>query len=225
MPYTFIKWILWLLLAAVVGGVVGYLLRGVRRGSSAVAAGSAAPATRDELDRLHRRANAADVAGADRTAAIAARDAAVGERDTLRAERDALRAQLDECRAAAATSVSPTGVHGFAAAPVVPALTDDQLAHGAAVLGRPVRRDDLTLVEGIGPKIAELLQAAGVASWSGLADHPVDGLRSVLEAAGPRYQMHDPGTWPTQADLLRHGRWDDFKVLTDRLDGGREPNT
>jgi predicted flap endonuclease-1-like 5' DNA nuclease len=215
MPYTFIKWIVWFLIAALVGGVIGYLLRGLRASAGQRRAVAAQPRglAGDDLDRLRRKANEAAVATADRNAAIA-------ERDALRAERDQLRAQLDECRAAATASASG-GVHGFAA---IPTLTDDDLAQGAAVLGRPVRRDDLTLVEGIGPKIAELLQAAGIDTWHALADHPVDGLREILAGGGTRYQVHDPGTWPAQADLVRHGRWEDFKVLTDRLDGGREPD-
>ena len=50
------------------------------------------------------------------------------------------------------------------------------------------------------------------------------GSKSAPQPRGTRYQVHDPGTWPAQADLVRHGRWEDFKVLTDRLDGGREPD-
>ena len=107
------------------------------------------------------------------------------------------------------------------AEPVAPVLDDAALAEAATVLGRRIRLDDLTVVEGIGPKIAELLQAAGISSWWGLATGGVEPLRRVLADAGPRYQMHDPSTWPQQADLLAHGRWAEFRELTDRLDGGK----
>jgi predicted flap endonuclease-1-like 5' DNA nuclease len=214
MPYTLIKWILWLLLAALVGGVIGYLLRGLRP-SAARRPVDRDALVGDDLDRLRRKANEAAVATADRNTAIA-------ERDALKAECDALRSQLAECRALEAHRAPAGGqVHGLVA---IPSLTDDDLARGAAVLGRPVRRDDLTVVEGIGPKIAELLHDAGVTTWHALAEHPLDELRGVLTAAGPRFQVHDPGTWPAQADLLRHGRWAEFQALTDRLDGGREPD-
>ena len=81
---------------------------------------------------------------------------------------------------------------------------------------------DLKGVEGIGPKIEELLQAGGVGTWAGLATTAVERLQEILDGGGPRYQVHDPGTWPRQADLLASARWDEFTTLTDELDGGRE---
>jgi len=54
-----------------------------------------------------------------------------------------------------------------------------------------------------------------------LANTEVPALRSMLDAAGPRFQMHEPATWPQQAHLLATGAWQEFKELTDRLDGGR----
>lgn len=218
MPYTLVKWILWLLLAALVGGVIGYLLRGLRPSAARRTVERDAPVG-DDLDRLRRKANEAAVATADRNTAIA-------ERDALRAECETLRSQLADCRASNAAQQSDAAapvdaqVHGLMA---IPTLSDDDLAQGAAVLGRPVRRDDLTVVEGIGPKIAELLRGAGITSWDELAEHPVEGLREVLTAGGQQFQVHRPGSWPSQADLLRHGRWEEFKALTDRLVGGREP--
>ena len=105
---------------------------------------------------------------------------------------------------------------------------DDDAAAGSldleaarSVLGRVVELDDLTVVEGIGPKIAELLAAIGITTWSTLADADVATLRSMLSDAGSRYQMHDPTSWPRQAQLLAHGDWDGFTALTDELDGGR----
>lgn len=139
MPYTLAKWILWLLLAALVGGVIGYLLRGLRPSATRRKVDQAAPVG-DDLDRLRRKANEAAVATADRNTAIA-------ERDALTAECDALRAQLADCRAANAAhqTVAPEAagaqVHGLV---TLPTLSDDDLAQGAALLGRSVRRDDLT---------------------------------------------------------------------------------
>ena len=85
----------------------------------------------------------------------------------------------------------------------------------------PVRLDDLKLVEGVGPKIEQLLHADGIRTWHDLSQAGVDRLRRVLEAAGPRYQLHDPGTWPRQAGLLSRGAWQEFRTLTDSLRGGR----
>jgi predicted flap endonuclease-1-like 5' DNA nuclease len=83
-----------------------------------------------------------------------------------------------------------------------------------------VHKDDLTVVEGIGPKIGELIHAANIHTYAQLADTPVDTLQSILNDAGDRYAMHKPGTWPEQAALLRDGKMDEFKALCAELDGG-----
>jgi predicted flap endonuclease-1-like 5' DNA nuclease len=84
----------------------------------------------------------------------------------------------------------------------------------------PVAADDLTVVEGIGPKIAELINNAGITTYASLADTSTDKLQSILDDAGERYRVHKPGTWPEQAALLRDGKMDEFKALCDELDGG-----
>ena len=84
-----------------------------------------------------------------------------------------------------------------------------------------IHLDDLKVVEGVGPKIAELCSGIGIATWRGLADADVADLRSMLSDAGSRYQVHDPTTWPAQAACLADGRWADFVALTAELGGGR----
>jgi predicted flap endonuclease-1-like 5' DNA nuclease len=83
------------------------------------------------------------------------------------------------------------------------------------------KADDLKIVEGIGPKINELLNNAGIRSFHELAQAPVARLREILQAAGDRYRIHDPASWPEQAQLCASGAWDDLKVLQDRLTAGR----
>ena len=51
------------------------------------------------------------------------------------------------------------------------------------------------------------------------ASTPED-IKAILEAAGPRYQVHNPKTWPTQAALAAKGDWDGLKKLQDELNGG-----
>jgi len=81
--------------------------------------------------------------------------------------------------------------------------------------------DDLTLVEGIGKKIAEILAANGVTSFDELSKQKVTALRTILDAAGSRYKMHDPGTWPKQAKLAATGKWEELKKLQAELKGGK----
>lgn len=85
-----------------------------------------------------------------------------------------------------------------------------------------VEADDLTKVEGIGPKINELLQAAGISTFKQLAEATVDSVKEILAAKGGTYKTKDPGTWGQQAQLAADGKWDELKELQDRLDGGKE---
>ncbi|MCB9273654.1 MAG: 50S ribosomal protein L27, partial [Lewinellaceae bacterium] len=47
-------------------------------------------------------------------------------------------------------------------------------------------------------------------------------LQQILEAAGPRYKMHDPATWANQAKLAAKGEWDKLAKLQDELKGGKK---
>jgi large subunit ribosomal protein L21 len=81
--------------------------------------------------------------------------------------------------------------------------------------------DDLRKVEGIGPKIAELFNAAGIMTFADLGATSVDKLNEILAEAGGNYKSKDPGTWPAQAALAAEGKWDELKKWQDELDGGK----
>jgi len=82
-------------------------------------------------------------------------------------------------------------------------------------------KDDLTKIEGIGPKIKELLYGGRIYSFQKLSETDPSVIKNILTEAGPRFQMHDPGSWPRQAGLAASGKWDELKVLQDELDGGK----
>jgi predicted flap endonuclease-1-like 5' DNA nuclease len=82
--------------------------------------------------------------------------------------------------------------------------------------------DDLTRIEGIGPKIQELLYGAKIHTFVVLSKTDVSRLKEILDAAGERFQMHEPKTWPEQAKLAADGRWEELDKLQDLLRGGRE---
>lgn len=84
------------------------------------------------------------------------------------------------------------------------------------------KADDLVLIEGIGPKIAELLNAAGITTFAQLAEAKPAAIKAILETAGKRYQMHDPATWPKQAALARDGKTAELAKLQDQLKAGRK---
>ncbi len=86
---------------------------------------------------------------------------------------------------------------------------------------KAAKADDLKLVEGIGPKIAELLNAEGIVSFNDLAKAELSKIQEILDAAGPKYNIHDPGTWSHQAKLAADGKWDELMELQDKLKGGK----
>lgn len=81
--------------------------------------------------------------------------------------------------------------------------------------------DDLKVVEGVGPKIEELLKNAGIYSYVTLATTTSAAIENILSAAGDRFRMHNPGTWPAQSSLAAQGRWDELNILKEQLDGGK----
>lgn len=84
-------------------------------------------------------------------------------------------------------------------------------------------KDDLTVVEGIGPKIQMLLNQYGIHTYRQLATTDVARLKEILQAAGPQLAMHDPGTWPSQANLAANDEWESLKSIQGFLKGGKKP--
>ncbi|MEL6922893.1 MAG: helix-hairpin-helix domain-containing protein [Bacteroidota bacterium] len=84
--------------------------------------------------------------------------------------------------------------------------------------------DDLKVVEGIGPKIEQLLKDNGIRTWEELSNTEVSRLREILEAAGSRYRMHSPTTWPDQAKLASLGQWEKLEEFQGYLTGGKDPS-
>lgn len=81
--------------------------------------------------------------------------------------------------------------------------------------------DDLTKIEGIGPKIEHLLNEAGILNFAQLASADRDTIKSILEKGGPQFKMHEPKTWPKQAQLADKAEWNELKAYQDELLGGR----
>lgn len=230
MPYTLSMALLWVALAVLLGIVIGWLMRSVVARRQVERARSHHVDT-VEIERLRGR--------------VAALEPAAAERDRLRIE-------LESCRASAGISgedaapaepepepvesVPPTAEP----APVEPSPRGAQpdvatflagltaadvaveLDRAASVIGAKVTLDDLTVVEGIGPKIADLCHGIGIRGWADLAETETSLLRTMLADAGPRFRTHDPESWPQQAALLAAGRWEEFQELTGRLDRGRD---
>jgi predicted flap endonuclease-1-like 5' DNA nuclease len=246
-PYTLTKTWLALLVALALGMLVGWLLWGRRKRTVTTSTDTTVDA---EVQRLRARVSNLEPVVADRDrikaeldecraaaksaatiqplAAVPAADTA--ELDRLRAERDHLIAAVAEhettigdLRARNWNSEARVGEleARLAAGTTASVPPPPDVAAAVGVLGRTITLDDLKVVEGIGPKIEEMIHSTGVTSWWELANTEVAALQTMLDGAGPRYQVHDPRTWPEQARLLAEGRWAEFKALTEALDGGK----
>lgn len=101
--------------------------------------------------------------------------------------------------------------------------TDSKLEKIMVKLGllKKWKKDDLKAIEGVGPKIAGLLNNSGISTWKKLANTSVDVLEKILEEAGPRFKLADPGTWAKQAQLADEGKWEELQEYQDFLDGGK----
>ncbi|AEE53873.1 helix-hairpin-helix domain-containing protein [Haliscomenobacter hydrossis] len=90
-------------------------------------------------------------------------------------------------------------------------------------LGFSNNPEDLKIVEGIGPKIEDLLKGAGINTWEELSNTSVARLYEILDAAGENFRLAKPATWPRQAGLAADGRWEELKDYQDFLDKGSNP--
>ncbi|WP_396636566.1 50S ribosomal protein L21 [Maribacter sp. R77961] len=88
----------------------------------------------------------------------------------------------------------------------------------AAPKATKAKADDLKKVEGIGPKIAQTLNDAGISTFAELAKaKPAKISEIIADVRG----NHVTDTWPAQAKLAAEGKWDELKKWQDELDGGK----
>jgi large subunit ribosomal protein L21 len=80
------------------------------------------------------------------------------------------------------------------------------------------KADDLKKVEGIGPKIAETLIAAGISTFAELAKTDAAKIADIISDVRGN---HVTDTWPAQAKLAAEGKWEELKKWQDELDGGK----
>ncbi|MEO9020636.1 MAG: 50S ribosomal protein L17 [Ginsengibacter sp.] len=99
------------------------------------------------------------------------------------------------------------------------------VAEAAAPAAKPKSKkegDDLTKIEGIGPKAAEVLVEAGITTFAKLAESKAEDIKEILEKSEGHFNAQDPTSWAEQSQLAADGKWDELKVLQDKLIAGRD---
>lgn len=208
----------WIVLGVLLGWMASWMFNRTLRTRVAVRPGPAA-------ERIEQ-APAERVVTVERvvpdSAALEARDLALRRLRDRIAHLDATVAVLLDRLADRPAHDAPTAAAAAAAASASAPRGDGlDLAAATAAGFAPRHVDDLEIVEGIGPRIAALLRAEGIATWRGLAACGPERLRDVLDLGGPGFRIADPGSWPEQAGLAADGRWAELRALQDRLVAGR----
>jgi len=87
---------------------------------------------------------------------------------------------------------------------------------------KEAKADDLTKIEGVGPKAAEALTNAGLDTFAKVAKSKADKMKEILTEASSRMAHLDPTSWPKQAKMAADGKWDELKEWQDNTKGGVE---
>lgn len=88
----------------------------------------------------------------------------------------------------------------------------------------PDKKDDLTVIEGIGPKSADALYKAGIFTFHQVASLSPDQLEEIVRVRGGVNLVNDAKSWPKQARLLADGKLKEFEEYTRQLINSRDPN-
>ena len=86
------------------------------------------------------------------------------------------------------------------------------------------RTDKLSVIEGIGPKIALILNESGIRTYAQLSTYEPKKIRKILMKASPAYAVHDPQTWPEQAKMASEEKWEELKAFQKHLKAGKRIN-
>jgi predicted flap endonuclease-1-like 5' DNA nuclease len=139
---------------------------------------------------------------------------------------------LNRCMCKCCCKVPPSSsntTHASTPAPAPAKMADVPAAPAASVIDLAAAKkagftiknaNDLTIVEGIGPKINELFNNAGIKTFAQLAAATVPQMRKILDAGGSRFRIANPGTWAQQAALAADNKWAELKKLQDKLSAG-----
>ncbi len=150
------------------------------------------------------------------------------ELNSLRDKNSRLQSDLDACNKKlivkpsgsgnVSSSLGATSASGAAAAATGIAF---DAAAAKTVFGKTIKKDDLKVIEGIGPKISEMFHGAGIKTWKALSETSVASCQEILNGGGDRYKVHDPASWPMQAKMCYEGKWKELLKWQDEHNHGK----
>lgn len=108
------------------------------------------------------------------------------------------------------------------AAPLAEAVAEPAPApaeEAAPAVGAAAAPDDLTLIEGIGPKSAAALNQAGITTFAQVAAMTAEQLEQTIKGRGVRL-VGSAASWPQQAALAATGDFAALAELQAKLKGG-----
>jgi predicted flap endonuclease-1-like 5' DNA nuclease len=100
-------------------------------------------------------------------------------------------------------------------------ITPEDIKKGNEILDLRFKLDDLKIIEGIGPKIEQLLRKANIKTWISLSNTNTKEIQAILDKAGSRFALADPSTWNKQAKFAAAGNWSSLKEFQKKIKSGK----
>lgn len=214
MDFSTIACWIWPLIAGIICGILGYLLGRLFRGGDTTIDNNTAA----ELEACKRKTAAlkADLIACN-TKLKAARQTPPVASSTASMSSSFAAGAVTGASTSTTKAVTPPSPSSTS----ITAVPFDAAAAKAVYGKKRIKEDDLTVVEGIGPKISELFHNHDIKTWAALASTSVEKCQEVLNSGGKRFEIHRPGTWPMQAEMAALGKWSELKKWQDEHDYGK----
>ncbi len=78
-------------------------------------------------------------------------------------------------------------------------------------------KHDFTVIEGIGPKIDELIHKAGIHTYSELSETDPTEIQAILNDGGSNFALAKPASWPDQSAMASNNEWAKLKKAQDEF--------
>lgn len=86
------------------------------------------------------------------------------------------------------------------------------------------QHDDLKIIEGIWPKVEELLFENNITTFTQLAEMSAEEISSILIPYWGNFASMNTDTWSEQALLAKEGKREELEILKKILDNGKRPS-